>query len=38
MGDEKEGYGMVGKEDMLTSLPECWDTLRAGTNEGYCDF
>jgi hypothetical protein len=22
----------------LTSLPECWDTLRAGTNEGYFDF
>jgi hypothetical protein len=22
----------------LTSLPECWDTRRAGTNEGYFDF
>jgi hypothetical protein len=22
----------------LTSLPACWDTLRAGTNEGYFDF
>lgn len=20
------------------SLPECWDTRRAGTNEGYFDF
>jgi hypothetical protein len=23
---------------LLTSLPACWDTLRAGTNEGYFDF
>jgi hypothetical protein len=22
----------------ITSLPGCWDTLRAGTNEGYFDF
>jgi len=22
----------------LTSLPVCWDTLRAGTNEGYFEF
>jgi hypothetical protein len=22
----------------LTSLPVCWDTRRAGTNEGYFDF
>ena len=22
----------------VTSLPACWDTLRAGTNEGYFDF
>jgi hypothetical protein len=20
------------------SIPECWDTLRAGTNVGYFDF
>jgi hypothetical protein len=24
--------------DRLTSLPACWDTPRAGTNEGYFDF
>ena len=22
----------------LTSIPKCWDTRRAGTNEGYFDF
>jgi hypothetical protein len=22
----------------VTSLPVCWDTLRAGTNEGYFEF
>jgi hypothetical protein len=22
----------------VTSLPECWDTRRDGTNEGYFDF
>lgn len=24
--------------DCVTSLPVCWDTRRAGTNEGYFDF
>ncbi|EDU44825.1 conserved hypothetical protein [Pyrenophora tritici-repentis Pt-1C-BFP] len=27
-----------GKTMLLMSLPECWDTRRAGTNEGYFDF
>ena len=22
----------------VTSIPKCWDTRRAGTNEGYFDF
>jgi hypothetical protein len=24
-------------KNYVTSLPACWDTLRAGTNEGYFD-